>query len=89
MLPKTITHLHLLKEFDRFCFLKDKAKKVYQVVEHFIIEFNGERKRMTRCINDNLEKKKFDGNRVVIYLRSNNPKITRRVIKPNPQLIDY
>lgn len=89
--PKQIVNLSQLREYDRFCFVTNK-KKVWQVVDHFFMtDFKGEQKRMTRCINDKLEKGKFDAGRSVIFLRRNDPnEIHSRIRRRKDfELIDY
>lgn len=90
VLPKTIVHLRQLKEFDRFVFVKQlKKREVWQVVEHITATIMGEAKLMTRCINDSMQAKRFDANRVVIFLRNNNPHRTGSRIRKADEMIDY
>jgi hypothetical protein len=88
IIPSNVKHLHQLNRFDRFCFLKDKkARKVWQVVEHIIVPVMGEPKRMTKCINDSLDTKRFDSMRAVYFLRNNNPYKRGSRITHNPELL--
>lgn len=89
-------HLSQLLTNDRFVFFKERHKRnVWQVVEHITVTVNGEEKKMTKCINDKLEAKRFDSSRVVLYLRSANPQIIHRRLRnrrrqDNPEnLINY
>jgi len=70
----TVTHICCLITGDRFYFLKDPAKIVYQVRYHTIIQWRGRDVKLSMCSNDIGEKKRFNANRVVVFTRSINPR---------------
>ncbi len=65
---KSITNLTYLNPGDRFYFNNDSSKKVWQVVEHIIIKFKTHETKVTACINDLYEIKKFSRSRQVIFM---------------------
>lgn len=87
--PKSIVNLSSLKTNDRFRFMTGNKTQVWQVVEHLqVTGFDGKQKSVTKCINDNLDPKRFDSGRSVMFLRNNSPQIQKTRLKKT-QLIDY
>lgn len=70
MKAKTVTHICCLKTGDRFYFINDPKKTVWELRLHTMIKFRGRDKKLSVCKTDTDERQRFDANRVVIYLRS-------------------
>lgn len=67
--PNTITHLCCLITGDRFYCWSDTKKEVWQLKLHTMRKFNGAMKKYSVCYNDKGDKKWFDANRVIMFLR--------------------
>lgn len=70
MKRKTVSHLYALTPGDRFYFINDPKKQVWQVEEHTIYRFKGMPIKMAVCVNDHQDKQQFKGKRTIVYLRS-------------------
>lgn len=69
-----VTHVCCLITGDRFYFIKDPTKTIYEVRYHTQIKWNGRDVKLSMCRNDDGDKKRFNGNRVVVFMRSVNPR---------------
>lgn len=87
--PKSVVNLSSLKTNDRFRFMTGNKTKVWQVVEHVVVEgFDKQKKIMTRCLDDEMQPKRFDSGRSVMFLRNNSVQLLKSRLKKT-QLIDY
>lgn len=82
---KAATHICCLKTGDRFYLKDDKKKQVWELRYHTTIKIRGQPKKLSVCRDDKQEIKRFDANRVVMFLRRTIPDIPKR---PKEFLID-
>jgi hypothetical protein len=80
--PNSITHLSCLITGDRFYCWSDERKEVWELRYHTMVRFRGQQVKLSQCVNDNGDKKRFDFNRVVIFLRRTKIFESKRVYDP-------
>lgn len=78
---KQVTHICCLKTGDRFYFINDPKKKIWQLVRPDAYYFNGRLKKAGVCKDDNGQEDRFDANRVIVYIRTSNEKQVRNSIR--------
>ena len=65
---KTITHIICCNKGDRFYFINDSRKIIWQVMEHTAKPINGEVKKVSICRNDAGLEKVYLSTRVIVFM---------------------
>jgi hypothetical protein len=84
----TVTHICCLITGDRFYLVNDKNKKVWELIFHTNIKFRNKQMKLSICKDDNSKKAKFNANRVVVFVRSTNPKRQPGYKKPEQDYLN-
>ena len=71
LVKNQVYELAKLQEGDRFYFINDKKKVVWQVQAHARVKQKGFTKNYCLAINDGKVKQRFEDSRHVIFLRHN------------------
>jgi len=80
--PKANDVLHICQLItgDRFFCKSDNSKEVWELRFHTLIRVRGEFKKLSQCRNDTGEVKRYDANRVVIFLRRTKPLVRNKKV---------
>jgi hypothetical protein len=78
----SITHLSCLITGDRFYCWSDVKKEKWELRFHTTIKYKGKEIKLSQCVNDKGEKRKFDFNRVVMFLKRTAPPKPIRIYDP-------
>jgi hypothetical protein len=85
--PKTITHICCLITGDRFYCNNDKKKIIWELRFHTLVKFRNEMVKLSICKNGNTTKR-FNANRVVVFMRSTNAQRQSGYKKIHDQSLD-
>lgn len=72
-----VLHICQLITGDRFFCISDEKKVVWELRFHTMIKIRGEFKKLSQCRNEKGEVKRFDANRVIVFLRRTKPVVKR------------
>lgn len=75
--PNSVVHLSQLITGDRFYFINDKSKKVWELRFHTIAKTSRGMMRLSQCKNDAGASQRFSANRVAVFLRRTKPVVKK------------
>jgi hypothetical protein len=76
--PNEVTHICCFITGDRFYFINDSKKEVWQLRYHTMIKVRTAFKKFSVCKNDSGNEQRFDANRVVVFLRRTQQPLKKR-----------
>jgi hypothetical protein len=75
--PNDVLHLCQLITGDRFYFINDKTKTVWELRFHTLVNTRRGVTKLSQCKIDTGKSQRFDANRVVVFLRRTKPIVKR------------
>lgn len=75
--PNELVHVCQMITGDRFYLKTDDKREVWELRFHTMVKVRGLMKKLSQCKNDDGDTRRFDANRLAVFLRRTKPPLKR------------